>query len=78
MEQLVYRRHEVYRAYAAFSQFVKGRSGDAENAFKLLPINDGDGEVDSFTWLEAVNCDEKVALVAHSFGGATLVCLKSL
>ncbi|KAF8195710.1 platelet-activating factor acetylhydrolase, isoform II-domain-containing protein [Mycena galopus ATCC 62051] len=71
-DQLEFRKHEVYRIYAAFSAFV--RDGAALEAI------DGT-RVDLRSWTPAsgpalVNCDD-VALIGHSFGGCTALSIVS-
>ena len=75
-DQLIFRRHEIYLAYTAFSLLVKhGHNSEISH----LQTNDG-CNVDWESWsrpnfddLAPVQCDANVALVGHSFGGATVV-----
>jgi hypothetical protein len=70
-DQLELRRHEIYQTYTAFRQLICGIQKDAVPNSKLQTI---DGvHIDWASWQGAVNCDENVSLVGHSFGGATLV-----
>ena len=70
-DQLELRRHEMYKIYTAFRQLIQGLQKDAELDIKLQTI---DGvHIDWESWKGTVNCDENLALVGHSFGGATLV-----
>jgi platelet-activating factor acetylhydrolase len=75
-DQLIFRRHEIYLAYSAFSSFV-GNGHNTENSG--LQTIDG-SQVNLESWfrrtsgdLPRVRCDADVALVGHSFGGATVV-----
>ena len=71
-QQLEFRRREVYTTYSTFCRFLRD-----DPTLKLDTI-DGSG-FDKKSWLVSkddvlkVRIDEKVTLVGHSFGGATLV-----
>ena len=65
-EQLEFRRWEVYLAYHAF----RSLTGEGEHQ-SLLRVDGASiiGEI----WKGVARCDKDVALVGHSFGGATVV-----
>ena len=80
-DQLIFRRHEIYLAYSAFHSLV-----DHDHYAETLRLQTIDGspiEWESWSKLTAdglarVKCDANVALVGHSFGGASVVCLSLL
>jgi platelet-activating factor acetylhydrolase len=66
-EQLELRKREIYLAYSAFRKLVQtGEHGNLRTTDDL-----------AFNWAswsgDWVQCDERVSLVGHSFGGATVV-----
>jgi platelet-activating factor acetylhydrolase len=65
-EQLAFRRHEIYLAFMAFRKFVKGCN---EMDLRILDVKD---TIDVESWRNSVNCEGDIALVGHSFGGATV------
>jgi len=66
-DQLTFRRHEVYLAYAAFRALIDGSE-------KLEVIDGNDAQIDWTSWSRGtVRYDADVALMGHSFGGATMV-----
>lgn len=71
-DQLTFRRHEVYLAYSAFRSFIKHGHDEAGQESPQLQSIDGN-QIDWESWSKRVNCDNDVALVGHSFGGATVV-----
>ena len=75
-DQLIFRRHEIYLAYSAFSSFVGNGHNTEDSGLQTI---DG-SQVNLESWfrrtsgdLPRVRCDADVALVGHSFGGATVV-----
>ena len=77
-DQLIFRRHEIYLAYSAFSSLVEhGHNPEMSH----LQTVDG-SYINWESWCKPhsddfapVRCDADVALVGHSFGGATVVSL---
>jgi pimeloyl-ACP methyl ester carboxylesterase len=71
-QQLEFRRHEVYTTYSTFCRFLRD-----DPTLKLDTI--GGSGFDKKSWVVSgddvlkIRIDEKVTLVGHSFGGATLV-----
>ena len=65
-EQLEFRRWEIYLAYHAF----RSLTGEGEHQ-SLLRV-DGTS-IFGGIWKGVARCDKDVALVGHSFGGATVV-----
>jgi platelet-activating factor acetylhydrolase len=72
-DQLSFRKHEIYYAFDAFNKLVSGE--------EQLCVHDGSAaDIDWESWCRVrlksvkapVNCDQ-LALVGHSFGGATIV-----
>lgn len=67
IEQLAFRSHEIYLAFAAFRKFVE------ECDEMHLRVLDADENIDKESWRNAVNCKENIAIMGHSFGGTTVV-----
>ncbi|KAH7105387.1 platelet-activating factor acetylhydrolase [Auriculariales sp. MPI-PUGE-AT-0066] len=67
VEQLEFRRLEVYEIFKAFRDVV---SGDATGVHHL-----NGGPIDATVWRGRVQCDKDVVLAGHSFGGLHLCCL---
>jgi hypothetical protein len=74
--QLVFRRHEIYIAYQAFCRFIEN-----DRDLELGIMDEVDIDKSSWTGLDVdsgkppVCCTADVALMGHSFGGCTVVCL---
>jgi hypothetical protein len=65
VEQLEFRRNEVYQAFQSFFSLVAGDKGDLE-------LIDG-REHQWKNWKDQVKVDKDIILAGHSFGGATVV-----
>lgn len=74
-EQLAFRHHEVYTAYATFHRFIHS------DPQVLLETIDG-GQFDRESWHPGgepvVECDKDIVLAGHSFGGCTVVSVSVL
>jgi platelet-activating factor acetylhydrolase len=67
VEQLTFRKHEIYVACAAFRNFVERCDEMA------LRFSGADQNINLESWRSAVNCQNNVVLMGHSFGGTTVV-----
>ncbi|KAI0065816.1 hypothetical protein BV25DRAFT_1978722 [Artomyces pyxidatus] len=71
-EQLEFRRREIYFAYSAIRDLaLKGERG------ALQTVDDTPLDWTHWTGGEWVRCDEKVSIIGHSFGGATVFSILS-
>ncbi|KZW03744.1 hypothetical protein EXIGLDRAFT_599304 [Exidia glandulosa HHB12029] len=68
VEQLEFRRFEVYTAFSVLKDLVSGSS----SVHKL----DG-GAIDPSPWSGGINCESEVVLAGHSFGACTLLSILS-
>lgn len=78
-DQLLFRRHEIYLAYSALSSLVKHSHTPEIPEIPRLQTIDG-SNIQWESWFKSrpedlplVDCDDNIALVGHSFGGATVV-----
>jgi len=69
VEQLEFRRHEVYEIYKAFRSCIAGDASD-------IHLLHG-GSFDNSSWRDMVQCDSDVAFTGHSFGGCTVLSVLS-
>jgi platelet-activating factor acetylhydrolase len=65
VEQLEFRRLEVYEVFKAFRDIASGEETDVH----LL----NGGHIDGTSWRGRVNCNDGVVFAGHSFGGCTLL-----
>ncbi|KAF9006574.1 platelet-activating factor acetylhydrolase, isoform II-domain-containing protein [Cyathus striatus] len=73
-EQIIFRHHEVYLIYAAFSRFLRKES--------LVGLTRSDGSPVDRSWLDVMNTGESivrfqsnVTFAGHSFGGCTILSM---
>ncbi|EGO27802.1 hypothetical protein SERLADRAFT_447019 [Serpula lacrymans var. lacrymans S7.9] len=77
-DQLTFRQHEIYLAYAAFSKLVKYGYEGPGNGLQLTDAS----KIDWDSWTQKddvvpIQCDDNIALAGHSFGGATVFSILS-
>jgi hypothetical protein len=74
VDQLEFRRQEIFNAYNSFREFI--RSPSSEHGLYRIDDNERACDLDiNFceSWKDAVEVDKDVSITGHSFGAATLV-----
>lgn len=74
VDQLEFRREEIYHAVTAFRQFVNDPSSN--HGLYMVNTDEYGCNLDAIfaeSFKEAVNLDSNFAITGHSFGGATSV-----
>ncbi|KIK67971.1 hypothetical protein GYMLUDRAFT_154871 [Collybiopsis luxurians FD-317 M1] len=74
VDQLAFRQHEIYTAYAAFAKLVSG-SNQYDNFGSIHFVHDGN--TFNETWSNAPINVENICLAGHSFGGCTMLLILS-
>lgn len=72
-DQLTFRRQEIYLAYSAFRSTIESGHHTNNSGQKLELQTIDESQIDWESWSKNVKCESDVALVGHSFGGATVV-----